>query len=379
MATENNELYKYNESTLKTMFKKCLGINAEIKTYDNPWQGKWCVYPRLGIIAPRFPSTNITAFVLSQYDTRGGFAKIAARKMARAGYLCSLGLLAAKSMDIKGTETLGNNMFFWWRGRSMRLYNFADDTIVCIFKKGIPRKNIENIIRFRKKYYYDFMIELTDYGNDWYQEPIMYGKTLSMYKNKKGYTTLLKQSVKCMKQIADDTVHFKNPKDYAEEICQQIEKNINSMSKDAFNYDGFKQTVNSLKTRAQKLDKPVPVALAHCDFHPQNILIDKNRKIYIIDWEANNFRSIWYDPASLLLNFRQPEGMRNMLLNYCEKNIIDAVLINDEQKIYNMESLMCILLLENILGKTIIAGEMKHGTTGILDNYTEKLSNINWC
>lgn len=372
------DLSKNNELNMKRLLENGMGINAEIKTYDNHWQGKWCVYNRLGIIAPRMPSWAITGIALSQYDTRGGQAKVLLRKIARLVYLNSMGLLADKSLDISAKHISSKNIFFWWRGRSMRLYDMDEQSITYTVKEGITNKFLEKILYFRQKYKHDFLIELIDSGDDWYKEPIIQGKTLAMYQNKTEYNALLKRSIISMKQIAQETVVFKDPHDYVGELTRKINANIAALPANIANYDVLKKIVNNLRIKSQQLDKPVPVVLAHCDLHPQNILIDQNNKIYLIDWEAYDFRSIWYDPAVLLLEFRRSAGINNMLLNYNHQNIIDAVLVNDEQKSYNMESVMSILIMENILGKTIIAKELKQGAGTVLHNFVEYFSHISW-
>ena len=123
---------------------------------------------------------------------------------------------------------------------------------------------------------------------------------------------------------------------------------------------------------------PVPTVLSHGDLHPANIWVDKKKDTFIIDWEANSFRSIWYDPASLLCKFRRQEGRRRMLLNCNEPSVIDKVLINDEQKKYNMESVMAILLLENMKDTINLLLSFSQGKRHILDEFAHNLESIDW-
>lgn len=377
---KSEELSRINELTLKNLFHDSMGLNVEMCTYDNPLKGKWVIYERLKIIAPRFPSPDIMKFVMSQYDTRGGFHKILIRKLARIGFLHSMGLLASKSMDIDGIDSLGKNMIFWWRGRSMRLFDFSTGTVTCTLKEGLPKHLFVNSVSFRQKYKYPFLVDLLDSGETWFREVILSGRTLGQVKNKTVYEKLINDTINSMKQISCDTITYKNHKEYTNQLRDEIMEKLSVCEKEKLitKIKILNSLVDKLCLKAEKLDKPVPIVLSHSDLHPSNIWVDNNQQISIIDWEANSFKSIWYDPATLLCKFRRSEGRRRMLLNCNDSSVIDAVLINDEQKKYNMESVMAILLLENIIEIINILLDFPQENRLLLDGFTENLEKINW-
>ena len=51
-------------------------------------------------------------------------------------------------------------------------------------------------------------------------------------------------------------------------------------------------------------DETITITLSHGDLQPGNVWVDKDGKIFIIDWESWNQRSIWYDKAVMFGNIR---------------------------------------------------------------------------
>ncbi len=360
-----------HEPIIVDLLHKATGHDVGIRIYDNPWQGKWCFYPRLNIIAPRNPSSSVKKYVFSQYDNRGGAVKIIGRKLARFGYLNSLGIMAAKSMDIESQGTIGRQMLFWGRTRGMRLFDFHDQ--ILIYKRNKIDDNFKKLLEFRQNHNYDFVPELMEHGADWYKEAVIWGKTLGLYKGRKDYTALLRHSISLMKKIADDTVVLKLPQDYADELCRSITANIKELPDNTYK-TLLNQIVDGLRHQSLQLGKPVPVVMAHCDLHKQNIMVDEQGKIFIIDWEAVDYRSIWYDPATLLLAFRRRAGLRHMLAKFDQPSLTRALLVNDDEKHYNMKSLMAFLLLENLWSKTNLAKESQWDIGEFLNDLAGYLS-----
>lgn len=363
---KKNRFMQENKALIERLFYN-RGIDVEIQGFNNPRQGKWCFYPRLSIIAPRKPSAAVNDYALSHYDTRGGIHRIVGRKMARRAYLNSFGLLAAGSMDITGISQEEKHWMFLIRKRALYLLDFSDATVTSVQKNSQPRQSFKNLLEFRKNHDYSFLPNLIEYGEDWYRETFIKGKLLSLYENSSDYNTLLSQSLDCIKALAKDTLVFKDPREYSDELCRRIANNLEELSVDPDCRNVYKQIAGQYSEKAQQLNKMVPVVRAHCDFHPANIMVDKQGEVYILDWEANDQRSIWYDPAVMLLGLRRPDGLREILSKFDGEKVSEALLFNDGEKNYNMESLVSFLALENLLGKTIIAADFKERAGAFLD------------
>ena len=98
------------------------------------------------------------------------------------------------------------------------------------------------------------------------------------------------------------------------------------------------------------IQSKIPFALSHGDLQSGNLWVDtKNRRTLIIDWETNDYRSIWYDPATFLLSTRRDNGVYDMITNRNSEKVKNAVLINDSIKTYNMDGVIGIIILEDIV------------------------------
>ena len=180
----------------------------------------------------------------------------------------------------------------------------------------------------------------------------MSGQPLARIKNAKRFNKGLLEVISNIKILVDDTIKYVDRALYVEQICAHIneliylaenEKNI-ACAKAILQASIFARSMTEL------LPKKVPLALSHGDLQEGNIWVDTQaEKTFIIDWETNAFRSIWYDPATLLLSTRSNNGVRKMFANRKKVEIRDAILINDEVKSHDIEGVLGIVLLEDIV------------------------------
>lgn len=80
---------------------------------------------------------------------------------------------------------------------------------------------------------------------------------------------------------------------------------------DEFSDPKFLAIAQDLFSFIQQLDYPKNTSLcfSHGDFQPANLLVDEQGKLWVIDWEGANTRSIFYDAATFFLDLRHPTGL----------------------------------------------------------------------
>jgi hypothetical protein len=194
--------------------------------------------------------------------------------------------------------------------------------------------------------------KIEKYGTNWYREKILPGQPLARIRNKKLYQQCIGQALSGLREITSDTIFYTDPAEYAEklgwEILEKIE--VAKVRKKINCAEEIRDLTKDSCRIASLINKKIPLAISHGDLQAGNLWVDKKvKKTYIIDWETNETRSIWYDPATLLLATRRYDGIINMFMNRESKYVRDAVLINDKEKDYNMSGVMGILMLEDIM------------------------------
>lgn len=369
--------YQNNEITIKNLFHESMGLDARIDTHRNIFFGEWLRYDRFELVAPRRPTLEIIKFVPSLLDIYGVRSRVLPSQIARIAYISSFGILASASMSIEGIDSLGKNMIFWLRRHSIRLFDFSSGQVTCFLNDELPNDAIINSIKFRQKYNYPFLIELIDSGDNWFREKILSGTSLSKIKNAELYKQSVKLALNDIKELGRDTINYQDNDEYIDFLREDILKKLLIYEKSQLiNGNFLRLLLDKLCLKAAKSDKPVPIVLAHGDFHSNNILVDNNNHIYIIDWETNSYRSIWYDPATLLCKFKFRAGMRNLWLDSSRVQVKDAILINDQQKNYNMESVAAILILERLHGLFSLMHLNFQNGRQILGDFTENLHDL---
>lgn len=378
------DFYSINEKTLHTYFLNTLGHDIKIETLDNPrpmFAHGAMVYPVINTISNRFPSLKVLRYVFSEFNVRNNFLKYLAGKAYTAASFFTLGLLAAKVLRFSSRQ-LPSNVLIWPCNRKIRIFDFKQNYVDSVVKDGFTKKYFENELSFRLNADYSFVPPILNHGDNWYREPILPGKPLARIKNNLLYELSCNDTLKFLKEIVEKTKKFVNCIDYSQSLLDRI----NLLVPLASEKKKIQTSVNILSIakracqHAQKFNGDIPVSVSHGDLQSGNIWVDvKNKKTYIIDWETNCYRSIWYDPATLLLSIRRHHGVINMVENIHTDLVKNSILINDDRKDYQIESIIGIIILEDILFYLEDNLELPMDWGGdLIDKYIGQLMLLNW-
>lgn len=376
------DFYSINEKTLEKYYKNILGYDLKISTHKYSIFRNVYIYPKINAIVTRFPSHRVLEYILSEFNIRNNLGKYIIGKLYVIICLFSGGLMSTKTLLIQNFSPLNKNILIWPCNRKIRIFNFENNTVDSIVKESFTKKYFNNEVKFRIQNTYSFVPAILDYGENWYREPLLPGQPLARVTNENQYIKSCYDAISFLKTIADSTLKLINVDDYTTELLKTIDKliKISKVKKKISTGDNIYHIAQSACKRAKFLQCKVPLVLSHGDLQSGNIWVDtKKGETFVIDWETNGLRSIWYDSATLLLSTRRHNGMINMVKDRNTEKVKKAVLFNDSNKEYDMDAVIGILILEDIIFYLEDNLELQLDWGGdLIDRYGKQLMQLKW-
>lgn len=349
---QREDFYAINEKTLKKYYKAVYGRDIEVKTKGYSLFNRIVIYPNIGTEMTRFPGKKVRKYLLNEYNIRNNPVKYIIAKTYVFSCFFSFGLLGGKGLEISDRTLFDNNTAVIPANRKIRIYNFASGTVDAVIKDSFTNKYFVNELGFRLNNKYDFILPVKEYGDDWYREDILEGQALARISEPDIYEKGEKDALASIGIVATATLEYTDAVQYANELLAEITDKIRiaAIQKHITCGDAVIDIAKAACTQAVLLNAPLPTVLSHGDLQAGNIWVDKAKgKTYLLDWETNERRSIWYDCATLLLSTRRANKLKEMMENCETVAVKTAVLANDSRKDYAMPSVMGIITLEDIL------------------------------
>jgi len=376
------DFYLINEKTLENYFKSVFGHDLTISTSKPFSSSKIVVYPKINAIVTRTPSRKVLKYVFSEFNVRNNWPKFILGKLYTSICLLSFGLMATKTLRFHKRSPVGDNILIWPCNRKIRIFDFKNMIVDSIVKEGFTKKYFNSELAFRLNSSYEFIPPILKHGENWYRESILSGQPLARIFDKNQYKKSCDDAIIYMKTIIEETITYVDSVRYSNKLLQTVIEllGIAEERKKITTGESIHRIAELCSIKAKNLQKKIPIAVSHGDLQSGNLWVDiDKKKTYIIDWETNALRSIWYDPATLLLSTRRYNGVLNMVNDFNTSNVKDAVLINDSCKDYNMESIIGILVLEDIIFYLEDNLELPLDWGGdLIDNFGKQLMRLNW-
>lgn len=378
---KREDFYFINESSLENYFFNVYKLHVNIKTRQNVLFDDILIYPKINAIIHKNASKAVLTYISTEFSIRGNIYKNIAAKLYV--FLCffSKGILASKTLQISKNDILTKNTLIWPCNRKIRIFDFKTKTVDTIVKEGFTLKFFYKEISFRTNNSYFFIPQLLEKGTNWYKEEILSGKPLARVIENSIYNKCIDDVITYLKIINKKSTKKVVTSDYCLELYQQITILIENVKtkKHINTTDIYQRVALKLYLKASKFPNIIPLTISHGDLQSGNIWYDNNKnQTYILDWETNGYRSVWYDPATLLQSTRRNNGILNLFNNSCNQDVIDSILITDDNKMYNPDLLLSVLLLEDIIFYLEDNLELpSHWGGDLIDKYGLQLAMLN--
>ena len=311
---KREDFYKINENTLGKYYQ-----NAKSKK-------RLYIYPELNAIVTARPSKAVRDYLYTEFRVNGSPLKRLLVRVYAGALLNSSGLLASKSLKIR-TAAHADTLIYPCN-KKYRVFDFRKNQVSVFGKDGFPTDDLQREIAFRTRHTADFIPGLLTHDACGYTEVIIDGCPVA-------------RSGARMKGLCDRA--FSVWSDYVRRFTRSVPG--------AEYGQMLLRRIRELEDHAVKLGKQVdhallyavvddclnvmcgdpaqiPISLSHGDLQPGNIWVENGTdKLYIIDWESWQERSVWYDRAVLYENLRTKDGITRYVKN---RDLIHATVLLED-------------------------------------------------
>lgn len=349
---KREDFYAINEHTLQKYYHEVRGNSVEITTKSYYETSNVFVYPKINAIVTKSPDKSVKKYIYDEFNNRKSRTKRMISKTYVVLALKSRGLMAEKALYFSKPEVVSSSTLIWPCNRKIRVFEFKEGYVDSIVKEGFTKKYFENETTFRRKGEYEFVPKIIASGEYWYREAILPGQPLARVRSKALFEKSCRAVIDNLKDINRTTLKYEDAIRYVGDLHSSIEAKLKvaALKKNVKKIGDIRAVVANAAEEASRIDRQIPLVLSHGDLQEGNIWVDvKNAHPYIIDWETNGFRSIWYDPATLLLGTRTNNGVVNMMESVSGPVGTAAILSNDQIKNNDMRKIACVILLEDIV------------------------------
>lgn len=378
---EREDIYSIIETTLEEYYQKVHNKKISVRICKKHLFKKMVIYPRLGIIVPLLPSWSVIKRTYVSFDVQNNLPK----KLFAWAYitLCfmTFGLFADASVSISDKTVYTKGTVIIPCNRKIRIYEYGKGYVDAILKNGFNTFYFNNEINMRKKTEYDFILGIADYGTHWYREKLLQGRCLVRCGGKK-YQYYINQTIDDLKRLYMKYRVDTPACEYANNIFVKYEKVISEIAatKHIKCADKLQLVLKNMVDICCRKSENIPLTLTHGDLQTGNIYIDKkNNKLYIIDWETVNMRSIWYDAATLMCSTRRANNFSSMINSRFEKKVQESIFALDDITERDMNYVSAVLILEELAFFLDEIADLP-GEIGseIIGRYEREIDKIEW-
>lgn len=374
------DYYSILKKTLQRYYNQRFGEGIEVGYEPKEGAAELLMNPRLGMIFEPYPPCVMRNYIYRSYDIRGNMVKnLAAKAFVFVSTHTRSLFTTPKKLYIYPSSMVKKETMIAYLNRSIRIFDFKEGTTVSIQKDSFTSKFFQNQLQYRIKNKYDFIPPITAYGDDWFEERILEGKSLARETDSAKYKEGAKTSLSKIIALAKATTELKNTKEYVEKTTNTC-NSLLSKAKDAKGIITFDRSITYLKRLSAVLsDAPSTVQLAdsHGDLQAGNVWLEKE-KAWIIDWETYDKRSIWFDTTTLLFGTRYYGGVKK-LVESIEDSTLKQTLLQGQHCDWNARQMVALFLLEDLLFYLEDMMELpEQGGKDSFDNYMNELTEIDW-
>ena len=328
--TQREEFYKILVKTMNSFFP-----NSEFRQVENK-SGNYHVYENLNAIMPRNSAVEAVNFIKDEFTYPSGIKN----KLSYAYIDMKFSfphLFSDKSYIWEEPEFSNNSTIIFPSNRKLRIMDFSRNTAFVCMKDGFPGYMISKEIEFRTKHTDNFILPIEKYGDRYYIENILQGKSLARIKSREKKKLLIDKALQTMGQFASDTIEEVNLKQYSKKLVETIDNKLKNNNQ----YNNIKKLAQYLSSAVSNGSKDL-LSFTHGDFQEGNIWINESDNIIIIDWETYSKRLAVYDKFVLFSGIRNCPNYINALTNLRKLDY------NIARKETDINDLLRIFVLEDI-------------------------------
>ena len=354
--------YEINNKTLEKYFSEINQLTHRAKiceggpTYSTN-KSYFFIYPRINAIVTKDNSREVREYIYKEFSNNPNLLKRFAIYFYTRLLLKSRGKFSDKCISIEPKIKDENSLLIFPGNKKIKIFNFKENYIDNIVKESFNDYCFKRELDFRlNNREYDFILGIERYSNRWYREKIIDGVSLPRISDKNKHKLFKVNVNKILDLLQGNTKKEIEMGEYVNILVSRIEEGSHKLENksEKFNFERKleKFVMFLVNMIANKKDK-ILLSLSHGDMQEGNVIIRKSDdKIFIVDWETWDERTIWYDRLMLNYNLRNIykfiNNLKKYLFNYkdiaCEDS--DDIFTTD---LNQRKVIVIIFILEDLL------------------------------
>lgn len=358
---DREDYYSILNDTLTEYFEQKIIISDKQVKFGKEYRCFYC-FPRIGYLVPKNSKKSVKRFIKRSYRITNSKSK---RMLMNAYLLCVFCLpkLFKKKYIYIPVDSCSQDMLIEPGNKKVKLYNFSNNVIHNIRKKGFSDEWIKKEIEYRRNHHEEYILPLEEkeYG---YDERLLVGYSYPRL-TKRERNTL----DNCVSQVVNDISKesFTKPtEEYAEELVIEIKAKADDLleTKRCDANDILLLCETSIRIKSLISDgNNINITFSHGDMQRGNLFWETGKDmLYVLDWETWGYRSINYDRLLLWYNFRNSTMLIENIkrVNEDKGSKLEHISVDGN----GLRNVLSIFILEDILWQLDECSILPSGTLG---------------
>jgi hypothetical protein len=379
---KRENFYDINNKTLEKYFFEINRLTHHVRIYGSNdtfsiYKSYFFVYPKINAIVTKDNSEEVRKYIFKEFSNNPNLLKRFAIYLYTRLLLKSRGIFSDRCISIEPKIKGENSLLIFPGNKKIKIFNFKENYIDNIVKESFIDYCFNRELDFRlNNTKYDFVLGVERYSNRWYREKIIDGVSLPRISDKNKHKLFKEKVSVLLDLLQEDTKTEIKVGEHVNTLVSKIKKESRKLENksEKFNFErNLEKFVMCLINMIANKKDIILLSLSHGDMQEGNVIIRRvDDKIFIVDWETWDERTIWYDKLMFNYNLRNIykfiDNLKKYLSNYknviCEdKNDISTADLNQRKVI------VIIFILEDLLWQIKESNNFPHD---IVSNSVEK-------
>ncbi len=362
-----------NREDINDIIGKTLSIyyQTNVIVCDRYSRNSFILNPRLNTAILNKPSKKVKKAIRIGYSVRRNVFLYLAMQLYITFGFSKFGFFGCQYITFEKLPSNSKDLYIMPGNMKLKVLNFRTMKIDNIIKNKYQKSSFKKEKSVRLVPEWDFILPMKILSNIVYQEELLLGCSLDRLKNE------LRDPVEKIIEGKIFEIQKKNRKsinsiDYGKSLIRTIE----DMTSELQNGSEYKAKLIDFAKRILKtlVNTNIDVCFSHGDFQNGNIFITENGKVYVIDWETFDVRSLGYDLLTYFYKFRYRKDFLLRIDIFLKDEKWDNISNKFYEHIINKSLVLTLYLLEDIvwiLSENLQTSEKRFSNSLII--YTDKM------
>lgn len=302
--------------------------------------------PRLNSAIIYRPSKKVIDAIKTGHAIRKNILKNAVAQFYIRFAFSRYNLFGCKYIIFKKPLCNAKDLYIMPGNMKIKIFDFKNMTIDNIIKNNYQLLPFTKEKKIREDPIYSFILPLKIISNNVYREQLLSGCTIDRLKSCKLKTIEqeIRKIIIKIQKINRKSINALEYSFFLKNVIIDLYPKLNNGEKYKKSIFDFINKVYSLV-----LPKLIDISFSHGDLQNGNIFVTKANKIYVLDWESCDDRSIGYDILTYYFKFRYRKNYILRIDEFLKSAMWEEIKNDFYYHITDKKQVLAIYVLEDIL------------------------------